>query len=366
MKYRLFERGPVWWVDVREGGLRKKVSTGCTDKVQAEQAAPELVLRTLVALRAALQSPNGDAPGSATAKKVITLKAAFKTTMAVRESWMKSNDKESLHNTYNQIAADLGEDFDISKLTRDFVRDLRTTWRAQPGKRKGSTLSASTINGRLSMLSVLLEANDLPPHTVRHMSVKGNRRTRRVNQDEIRKMQSWLLANSHRKGALTLHDMITVALQTGARAGELTNLPHGDIRMADRTMTLRATKNQETRVVPFDEACKRILEARAGCEGGPFADLSKAQRSTLIREMRAGLGLEGDEELVFHILRHEAASRMVAAGIHPSVIQAQLGHSDFKTTQGYVKVSVEVMQAGQAQRAQYEALLDSPASGTVQ
>lgn len=365
MKTRLFQRGPIWWLDVRDGPLRKKVSTGCTSRIDADRVAPELALKTLVGLRSAPSSPTAEGSGKGTPQG-ITLEKAFATAMLVRESWIKSKDKESLRNTYNQIAEDLGEDFDISKLTRDFVRELRTKWLAQPGKRKGSTLSASTVNGRLSMLSVLLDANDLPPHLVKHMSVDGNQRTRRVNQDEIRKMQAWLLANSHRKGALTLHDMVTVALQTGARAGELTDILHGDVRLDDMTMTLRGTKNGETRTVPVDEASKRILEARRGQPDGPFADLSKAQRSTLIREMREGMGLDGDEELVFHILRHEAASRMVAAGIHPSVIQHIMGHKNYKTTERYVKVNVEAMKEAVAQRAQFEALRDAPAAGTVQ
>lgn len=364
MNVRYFQRGPMWWLDVREGPLRKKVTTGQTCEQEARRVGPELALRTIVALRSAQSSPSVD--GSPTVAKRHTLKEAFRLCMSTREAWIKSKDKESLTNTFNVLADQLGESFHMENLTRDYVRNLRIQWQAEPGKRRGTTLSASTINGRLSMLSVLLEACDLPPHNVKHIPGGNKRRTRRLNQDEIRRMQAWLLANSHRKGALTLHDMMTVALYTGARAGELTDLLHGDVRKLDRSMTLRDTKNGETRTVPLDEASLRILEARRGLPGGPFADLTKSQRSSLIREMRAGIGLEGDEEVVFHVLRHEAASRLVAAGVQPSVVQHIMGHKSYKTTEVYVKVSLEAMQEAQAQRAQYEALKDLPPAGTVQ
>lgn len=370
MNIRYFQRGPVWWIDVRDGkdaegkDLRKKVTTGKTDESEARRVGPELALQALVALRAPQPSPNGNSPQTAT--KGTTLGEAFKLAMKTREQWIQSGDPASLENTFNVLAGQLGEGFIMANLTRDYVRNLRATWLEEPGKRKGTKLSASTINGRLSMLNVLLESCDLPGHQVKHLSVKGTRRTRRVNQHEIRLMQAWLLANGHRKGALTLHDMMTVALDTGARAGELTDLPHGEVRLDDMTVTFRDTKNHETRTVPFDEASKRILEARRGLPDGPFADLNKSQRSALVRDMRAALGLDGDEDVVFHTLRHEAASRMVAAGIHPSIIQARLGHASYATTQVYVKVSLEAMREAQEQRARYEALKDLPAQGSVQ
>ncbi|MFN3914719.1 MAG: tyrosine-type recombinase/integrase [Aquabacterium sp.] len=364
MNIRYFQRGPVWWIDVRDGGERKKASTGHTSLEEARKVGPELALRALAALRSPKSSPCADA--SVNAPKGHTLKGAFKLCMTTREAWIKSRDKESLTNTFNVLADQLGEDFPMEKLNRDFVRNLRSQWLEEPGKRRGTKLSHSTINGRLSMLSVLLEACDLPPHTVKHLSVKGQRRTRRFNQMEIQQMQSWLLANAQRKGALVLHDMITVALVTGARAGELEGLPHGDIDMQSRIVTLRHTKNGTTRRVPFDEACARIFEARRAAPGGPFMELGKSQRSALIREIREALGLEHDEEFVFHILRHEAASRMVAAGIQPLVVQSYMGHSSINTTGIYVHNNDEVLHEALVQRQQYEALRNAPTSGSVQ
>lgn len=362
MKVRYFERGPVWWVDVRDGGgLRKKVSTGKKTLEEAEKVGPELALRALAELRAGKPSPS-----VIEKKPKWTLKAAFEETMRTRQQWMQSNDKGSLHNTFNVLVEQFGEDFPIEKFDYDFVLGLRSAWMNEPGKKKGTKTSPSTINGRLSMLSVLLDTCRIRPHGVKHLSVKGNRRTRRMNQHEIRQMQSWLLANSHRTGALCLHDMITVALDTGARAGELEKLGHGDIEFGPQIITLRDTKNGETRRVPFNDASKRIFENRRDLPGGPFAELNKSQRSALMRDMREGLGLENDEQFVFHILRHEAASRMIAAGVDALVVKSYMGHSSISTTQIYVHNNDETLIAAKKQREQYEALQNLPASGTVQ
>lgn len=361
MNVRYFQRGPVWWLDVREGPLRKKVTTGKTDKAEAEKVGPELALKTIVALRAATSSPSVDSPSSAP-----TLKEAFALGMKTRGSWMDSKDKDSLRNTFHVLCDQLGEDLRMDKVDRAFVRECLAKWKEEEGKKRGSKLSNSTINGRLSMLSVLLEVCDLPPHTVKHLTVKHTRRTRRFTDLEIKKMQAWLLANAHRKGALKLHGMITVALDTGARANELETLPHGDIIKDPRLIVLRATKNKQTRRVPYSVASGLVFDSFKDTPGGPFADLNKSQRCALFRDMREGLGLEGDDEAVFHILRHEAASRMIAAGISPGVVQTYMGHSSYNTTQIYVHNSDEALIAAHQQREQFEVLRNAPPTGTVQ
>lgn len=239
------------------------------------------------------------------------------------------------------------------------IRPLTWAW-----KREGTTLSASTINSRLSMVSVLLDVADLPPHGVKHLSTKGTRRTRRIPQKEITAMQSWCYANSRLVGALTLADLITVALETGGRESELLELQPGDHQ--EDTVVFRDTKNGETRTVPLPAASRRILEARKGIPGGPFSDLNPSQLGNLWSQMRTALGLHADHEFVFHTLRHEAASRMVDAGVNPFVIQAILGHSSITTTQIYAKASAQAMREAQDQVAQRALLEGAKPTGGVQ
>lgn len=284
-----------------------------------------------------------DSPQAPT-KRGITLKEAFDLTMRVRDQWIQSKDKATLGHTYNGLG--LPDDTPMATFTRDGVRQLKTKWLADPGKRKNSTLSASTVNARLSMLSVMLEACDLPPHTVKHMSTKGNGRTRRLDQHDIRRIQSWLFANSRRHGALTMADLITVALDTGARQGELLGLLWKDVGATE--VTLRDTKNGLTRICPLPPSSQRVMQARiSNALEGPFTDLQKSQLKTLWAEMRADIGLAQDEEFVFHMLRHEAGTRMAEGGVNSMVIKKALGHESIVTTEKYINASVESVRDAQ-------------------
>lgn len=361
MNIRYFEKNGTTWLDIRGPGFRKRIPSGCKTEAEARLKAPELVAKALEGIVTSNDPAAGKIPQAA--RSGPTLQEAFKLAMTTREQWIASKDKDTLKQTFKSLG--LPDDMPAAELVRDKVRELRAFWLTQPGKRKGTTLSHSAINSRLSMLSVLLEACDLPPHNVKHLSVKGTRRTRRIAQREIAAMQSWLFANSERKGALTLADVMTVALETGGREDELLGLLPGDVNIQDASVTFRDTKNGETRIVPLPPASLKILEARKGNPEGPFSDLGASQLKTLWAAGREALGLKDDHEFVFHILRHEAASRMADAGVNAFVIQAILGHSNITTTQIYVTASQEAMRQGQ-QAVEQAALLKAAVRGMVQ
>lgn len=360
MKIRYFEKRGQIWLDFRDAtGARRRVPSGCADLAAAERAAPGILARHLAPAAPPSRPATRTVPASPGS---MTLREAFKLGMRTREEWIQSKDKVTLERTYAGIG--LPDEFPVAQLTRDKVRELRAEWMLQPGKRKGTTLSASTINHRLSMLNVLLQVADLDTHGVRHLSVKKGRRTRRIQQREVQAVQSWLLANAHLRGALALCDMITVALEIGAREGELLGLEAGDLT-AD-TATFRDTKNSTTRVVPLPPASQRILAARRGLPGGPFAELTQSQLGNLWAQARAAIGLAHDPEFVFHALRHECASQMAEAGVHPMVMQAVLGHSSIATTQIYTHASLQAMRDAQLAVQQRAALQTIPEGGRMQ
>jgi len=351
MKVRYFEKRGNTWADFRVNGARKRMDTGARwgDQRAAEAAMPTLIARAMQEEQAGTDQGIAASKGSAGATVAAsghTLESAFKLAMKVREQWIRAKDKASLQTTFDAIVAshkDLSTDTDVARFDRDFVRELRAAWLKEPGKRKGTTLSPSTINHRLSMLSVLLEACDLPPHNVKHLSTKGNERTRRITDDEVRRGQSWLLAHSNVSGALDFADLITVALDLGARQGELLGVRWGTIDLGAGLIRFDDTKNGTSRTLPLPEASKRVLERRKDVKGGPFAMLTTDRCTTLWNQMKEGLGLQDDEEFVFHSLRHEALSRLGDRNTNALTIKAIAGHANVTTTQRYVHSSVGAM-----------------------
>ena len=171
MKVRYFEKRGNTWADFRLGGARKRMDTGCAwgDQKGAEAAMPALIARALAEQQG---EQGGTTPAAALSNGPIrrrvanhvasghTLKTAYKLALRVHNGWVESKDKKTIEQTFDAIIAStpkLTEETDVAVLTRDFVRDLRADWVKSPGKRKGTTLSHSTINHRLSMLTVLLE-----------------------------------------------------------------------------------------------------------------------------------------------------------------------------------------------------------------
>ncbi len=334
MNIRYYEKRPgQWWLDFRDAtGTRKRVPAGQATEAAARRVAPSIVGSVLS--NVATKPPIGDVPSSVVS--TLTLQEAFDTAMRNHEGWVASKDKATLRQTFEA----LGDPHQpIASFNREKVLDLRAKWKLAPGKRKDSTLSHSTINHRLSMLSVLIEQAELPPHTVRHLSTKGNSRKRRISDQELQAMQDWCFQHAAKKGALDFAHLITLGMETAAREGELLGLRTADVT-GDQA-TFRDTKNGETRTIPLTEAAQRVLEARRRF-GVPtfFHGLNQDRVTHLWAEMRKDMGLAEDVNFVFHLLRHERLSRLSDSGASAFIIMALAGHANITTSQGYVQASL--------------------------
>lgn len=339
MNIRYFEKRPgAWHLDFRgPDGVRYRPFGGTTEEA-ARKREKEIVFASLQKS----QECNRSKPATVAPVGGPTMQDAFDLGMKVREKWMQAKDKDAIKIVFEQCCAGpkLTKDSPVGILTRDFVRDLRGDWMQEPGKRKGTTLSASTINHRLSMLSVLLEVTDMPPHTVKHLSTKGTARHRRITDTEWATMQQWAeeQVTLGRSGAAVFLKVMVLGWETGARLSELLGFHKMDA--VNQTMTFRATKNGLTRTIPVSLRAWKILEAEP-MYGQPFVSLTVDRVTELWRLMRLSMGLQDDTLFVFHLLRHERASRFGDAGYGAHFIKSMLGHENIKTSESYVNNSVE-------------------------
>jgi integrase len=133
----------------------------------------------------------------------------------------------------------------------------------------------------------------------------GNSRARRLLGDE----ESRLLASAEESYAKNFTLAIKLAILTGMRGGELVQLEWSQVDLENHTISLSLTKNGDARVVPLFKAAADLLRAVPRLEGQSrlfeFHDTNGLGAAFRRCCERANI-----ENLHFHDLRHEAASRL--------------------------------------------------------
>lgn len=135
-----------------------------------------------------------------------------------------------------------------------------------------------------------------------------------------------------------LKPIVTVALHTGMRRGEILNLKWSNIDFDYGFIELLQTKSGKARKIPISEKLMEIfnnLHANTRSEyvfinpetGLPYVDIKKS-----FNKAREAAGIKNFR---FHDLRHTVATRLVEKGIDLLVVMDILGHSKIETTMRY-------------------------------
>ena len=153
-----------------------------------------------------------------------------------------------------------------------------------------------------------------------------------------------------------LHDQALTSLHTGARAGEIFRLEFTDLDFETDQITLRDTKNTETRIVYMSDTLKQMfIERKAeiqqkqkkkpdwnpqslvfpGRGGRPITSVSRTfDRVTEDMGLNDGIS-DRRQKMTFHNLRHTAASWLVQSGTPLFTVQKLLGHKTPQLTARY-------------------------------
>lgn len=140
-------------------------------------------------------------------------------------------------------------------------------------------------------------------------------------------------------------ELTLAALYTGARLGELTALEWSGVDLANETIRFLHTKTDKPRLVPLAGPLREVLE---GKQRGTPADLVFTNRAGkfwkeapwAFKKAVDDLGLnEGRtdrrDRIVFHSLRHTAASMMLSAGCDMRSLQSLFGWSTIQMAGRY-------------------------------
>ncbi|MCE5317111.1 MAG: site-specific integrase [Parachlamydia sp.] len=218
---------------------------------------------------------------------------------------------------------------------------------AETTYRKGLR-SSSTANRYLAALSHVYTTaikewgwlKDNPVSNVKRPK-EGKARERYLDKKEIAR----LLAECRNSQSPYLYIVVLFALATGARSGEILGLKWNDVDFVRSTATFRDTKNGETRIVSLDpvvvdclksQKSKRIISSNyifPSRDGQSPAGIRTAWDKIIKK-----FGWKG--EVVFHTLRHTAASHLAMRGESQLVISAILGHKTLTMVKRYSHLSL--------------------------
>ena len=211
---------------------------------------------------------------------------------------------------------------------------LLAEWR----DRRLQAVSAATVSREMNLLSAAINCArkewgihiDNPVSLIRRPAA-GAGRKRRLAADEVQRLLSVLRAGGRRAdgtfdgGARNhwLAPLVTLALETAMRQGELLKLTWRDVNPQARTAHLPVTKNGDARTVPLSSKAVQILNALPHSISGRVFPLTK---NAVQQAFRRACKRAGVEDLRFHDLRHEAVSRLFENGFNPVEVAAISGH----------------------------------------
>lgn len=162
---------------------------------------------------------------------------------------------------------------------------------------------------------------------------KGKARDRRLKAEEEEK----LLQAAEQYGG-NIKVLIQLAIETGARRGELQALRWENIKLNNRTATFIDTKNGDDRTIPLSSKAITIFKSLPRqITGQVFTMRADAITKAFIRVCkRAEI-----EDLRLHDLRHEATSRFFEMGLSIMEVSSITGHKDLAMLKRYTHLKAE-------------------------
>jgi len=167
--------------------------------------------------------------------------------------------------------------------------------------------------------------------------VVRNERSRRLSGDEERR----LLEGCDAGKIAFLKTIVTLAIETGMRRGEILGLEWSDISHNRRVISLSMTKNGTSREVPLSPKAFEALMAWKELADVNEANVFPMQAGALEQAWRRLLTRAQVKNLRFHDLRHEAVSRLFERGLNIIEVSSISGHKELRMLKRYTHLSAD-------------------------
>jgi integrase len=223
----------------------------------------------------------------------------------------------------------------LRQITTPLIESFKQEFLSLPTKHGGKR-SAATVNYHLSILSKifslavdadLIEVN--PCFRVKKLKL-NNQRVRVLSSEEEEALFSALGKNE------LVKNIVTFALHTGMRRGEIFNLKWFDVDFPRSLIQIKESKSNKKRSIPMNETIRAMLEKIKRKSEFIFPSPKTGERlDNIKRSFTRAVTAAGIEDFRFHDLRHTAATRMADAGADVFTLMKILGHADIRMTSRY-------------------------------
>ena len=323
-------QGKVWWMNFMYQGRQVRRSTGTADRRLAETILGKVRVQMIEG------------------RFFETMGEKTRTFDELMERYLAEHAaRKSQPRHYRGYARSLTAFFG-GRLLGDITPKLIVEYK---NRRYAAGLKPASINRELATLKKAFNlavrewewCRENPVSRV-SMERENNKRDRWLSfEEETRLLQAC---------ALWLHDLVTFALHTGMRMGEILDLTWRGVDFSRRTVTVFRSKNGERRTIPVNQTVLAVLKEKTKLRSlktelvfcsNVFTPLESGH---LRRSFRLALGKAKIEDFHFHDLRHTFATRLVQAGVDIYKVQRLLGHKSPIMTQRYAHHYPESLRDG--------------------
>lgn len=327
MNGSLYKRGRMYYIDYRLNGKRYRESTNTTKRREAE-----LILDCRKREIKEAKRP-----------EISEIKKAYKLAELAHE-YLKWTERQRVHETKKIWVKQLVEAFGNLD-----VRDLNPRVIEQWQSVRLKFNKPSTVNRLTGCLKHMINkgvqwgiATEETLKMVRMVKPleENNRRLRFLTIEECQTLIGCC--------AQHLKPIVTVALHTGMRRGEILGLKWEQVDLNHGFILLDTSKNGERREIPIDDTLQDMFSEMPHSiesiyvftdrDGNPYKGIKNSFK-TAIR--KAGI-----RDFRFHDCRHTFASHLVMAGVDLVSVKDLLGHKSLTMTLRYAHLA-----AGHKRRA---------------
>lgn len=219
----------------------------------------------------------------------------------------------------------------------DIARHQRELKRA-PKQKLRVTRAIASVNRELSMLrrmfNVALDEGWIPAGPFKHKDTLINTAAEKKRERILtRGEELQLLAACDKPRRQHLKAIITCALDTGMRRGEIFSLRWEDVNFLEGVLNIKSfnTKTMKARQVAMTARLMAELEQLRAWAPDDASLRVFGINDNVKRSFTAARGDAGLKDVRFHDLRHTAASRLVSMHIPLSEVGRVLGHTQANT-----------------------------------